>query len=54
MDSKLTTQKFNQRILQSEDYKLNNKIAKISSKKSFIEIYKKYQKKQIMKLFEFM
>jgi len=37
-----TTWKFNQKILNSEDYKLNNKIAKISSKKSFFEICKRY------------
>ena len=34
--------KFNPKILNSEDYKLNNKIAKVSSKKSFSEICKKY------------
>ena len=37
-----TTWRFNQKILNSEDYKLNNKIAKISSKKNFIEICKRY------------
>ena len=42
MKSNLTTWKFNQRILHSEDYKFNNKVAKITSKKSFGEICKKY------------
>lgn len=40
--SNFTTWKFDQKILNSEDYKLNNKIAKISSKKSFFEICKRY------------
>ena len=34
--------KFNNKILKSEDYKLNNNIAEKISKKSFFEICKKY------------
>ena len=34
--------KFNPKILYSDDYKLNDKLALISSKKSFHKICKKY------------
>jgi hypothetical protein len=34
--------KFNPKILDSDDYKLNDKLALISSKKSFDKICKKY------------
>ena len=39
--------KFNPKILNSEDYKLNNKIAKVSSKKAF----QRYAKNILIYLF---
>ena len=36
------TWRFNPTILNSDDYKLNNKLAKKSASKNFIEICKKY------------